>query len=158
MKLKITIAITILTLNSCHILQKDKLTLKKLNQKEELHIMEQRNTLSQHYQLVMTDSSHNDFTMLLWPKGKFTFSAAKGFEGEAEKIIIKGSQASKNVLNLKRETKRDSSLLKADFINQRESSTAMKKNKLSFGFSWVWFLAIPIFYLLYRVYLRYKKG
>jgi len=30
------------------------------------------------------------FSMQLWPKGVFTYSAAQGFKGEAEKILISG--------------------------------------------------------------------
>jgi hypothetical protein len=32
------------------------------------------------------NSSHTSYSILIWPKGKFSLSKEKGFEGEAEKI------------------------------------------------------------------------
>jgi len=36
------------------------------------------------------DSLHQSWDIQLWPKGKFTFSTNRGFEGEAEQVLIKG--------------------------------------------------------------------
>jgi hypothetical protein len=36
--------------------------------------------------------------MMLWPKGKFTFSLANGFEGEADRVMIKGKQSQQKVV------------------------------------------------------------
>ena len=36
------------------------------------------------------DSLHQSWDIQLWPKGKFAFSPDGGFEGEAEKVMIKG--------------------------------------------------------------------
>jgi cobalamin biosynthesis Mg chelatase CobN len=40
--------------------------------------------------LLIKDSADNSFSMQLWPKGVFTYSAAEGFKGEAEQILISG--------------------------------------------------------------------
>jgi cobalamin biosynthesis Mg chelatase CobN len=40
--------------------------------------------------LLINDSADNSFSMQLWPKGVFTYSAALGFKGEAEKLLISG--------------------------------------------------------------------
>jgi hypothetical protein len=36
------------------------------------------------------DSSQSDYQLRLWPKGKLTFSAANGFEGEFDSVFISG--------------------------------------------------------------------
>jgi hypothetical protein len=38
------------------------------------------------------DSSEADYTLEVWPRGKFSYSPEMGFEGEALKVIISGSQ------------------------------------------------------------------
>ena len=157
MKLIFTI-ILILSLASCQLLKKDKLTLKRLNQMEELQVSEQRNTLSQQSQLVIIDSNHQDYTMTLWPKGQFKFTVANGFEGEAEKVLIKGKHSSQKKLNLTQETKQDSTLLKANYTNEKESLITIKKNKLSVGYNGGLVLLFIIFYVLYWIYRRYKVG
>jgi cobalamin biosynthesis Mg chelatase CobN len=40
--------------------------------------------------LLINDSADNSFSMQLWPKGVFTYSAMEGFKGEAEKVLISG--------------------------------------------------------------------
>jgi len=37
-----------------------------------------------------TDSTNQDYSVQVWPKGRFTFSAANGFEGEAEQVLVTG--------------------------------------------------------------------
>ena len=155
-KIYIKIGLVLMALTSCHILSKQKQTLQKISHKEQMQLAEQRITKSQQSQLLLVDSSHNDFTMLLWPKGKFTFSVANGFEGEAEKILIKGKQVSKKVLNLNEETKKDSILLEANYSNQSKSIAMVQKNKFRVGYSWTWLLIVPILWMSYRLYKRLK--
>ena len=156
LKIHIIIAIAVAMLNACQLLRKDKSTLKKLSQTEELQVVSQKTTLSVQNQLVLIDSSHNDFTMMLWPKGKFKFSIAKGFEGEAEKILIRGKQTQQKILKVKTEKRQDSIVLKANYSNKKESSTVVKKNKFSIGYNWAWIFIFPILYLCYWLYKRYK--
>jgi cobalamin biosynthesis Mg chelatase CobN len=40
--------------------------------------------------LLIKDSADNSFSIQLWPKGVFTYSAAEGFKGEAEQVLITG--------------------------------------------------------------------
>ena len=87
--------------------------------------------------MVLIDSSYADFTLMLWPKGKFKFTLANGFEGEAERIIVRGKQTQQKLLHVKQETKRDSTVLKANYNKEKESSTTVEKNKLSVGYNWV---------------------
>ena len=157
MKIKsyITITIVLLALAGCQLLKKDKLTLKTHSQKEELKLVEQRNTLSQKNQLVLIDSNHNDFAMMLWPKGKFKFSLTNGFEGEAEKVLIKDKHTRKKVLNLKQEKRRDSTQLKANYTNEKESSVTVKKDKLSVSYNWTWLLLVVVIFALIWAYRRF---
>jgi hypothetical protein len=67
----IIITLTVVTLAACQLLKKDKLTLKRLSQQEELQVTEQRNIVSEQSQLLLIDSSRHDYTMMLWPKGNF---------------------------------------------------------------------------------------
>lgn len=36
------------------------------------------------------DSSDTDYSIQIWPKGTFSFSAEKGFSGEADKVLVTG--------------------------------------------------------------------
>ncbi|MES2653375.1 MAG: hypothetical protein V4663_16665 [Bacteroidota bacterium] len=158
MKTKLLItALVALSLLGCHILQKDKLTLKKLSQKEELQFAVQRNTLSLQSQLVLIDSSYNDFTVLLYPKGKFAFSIANGFEGEADKILIKGKNTSQKKLDLKQEIRKDSTATKANYTTMNESVITVKKNKLSTGYNWGWVAGLLVVFTLIWLYRRLKQ-
>ncbi|MCX2483747.1 hypothetical protein [Pedobacter sp. MR2016-24] len=59
----------------------------------ELHELTEKDStsalLTMHYE---RDSLQEAYTVQLWPKGRFSFSAADGFEGEAERILITGSR------------------------------------------------------------------
>lgn len=142
-------------LTSCSFLKKDKQSIKTKHQKEELQFSAQHQVITHQNQLVLMDSSYNDFTLMLWPKGKFTFSIANGFEGEAERLLIKRKQSQQKVLHMRQETKQDSIVLKANYNNEKESSTAVKKNKLSVGYNWAWIVVLLISFVLIWVY---KKG
>jgi hypothetical protein len=143
-------------MSSCQLLRKEKVTLKQQSEKGELQILGQRHTLSQQNQLVLIDSSHNDFELILLPKGKFTFSMANGFEGEAQQLMIKGKHTSQKVLNIEQEKKQDSIQYKANYANEKESSTTIKKNKISTGYNWLLLLALPVLYGFYWLNKRYK--
>ena len=62
-------------------------------QQMEIHELNEKDSTSDvltlHYE---RDSLQEAYTIQLWPKGTFSFSAANGFEGEAERILITGSR------------------------------------------------------------------
>lgn len=58
----------------------------------------------------------------LWPKGNFTFSPTKGFEGEAESIVVKGKQAHQKTLNITNELKQDSTIIKTNYQHLKQKS------------------------------------
>jgi hypothetical protein len=109
----IIITLTVVTLAACQLLKKDKLTLKRLSQQEELQVTEQRNIVSEQSQLLLIDSSRHDYTMMLWPKGNFKFTVNNGFEGEAEKVILIGKHTKQQILKTSNESKRDSTAARA---------------------------------------------
>ncbi len=83
------------------------------------------------------DRSGNQSILQIWPKGQFSFSADKGFEGEAEKIqLISKSQKSGSVLKLKdslantTEQINKESALKA--INQQQNTKTVKTETPAF--------------------------
>ena len=147
--MKTYIIMLAIALTSCHILTKNKSTSKKLTQKEELQLTAQHHTLSKQNKLFLTDSSHSDFTVWLWPKGNFTFSPTKGFNGEAERIVVKGKQTHQKTLNITNELKQDSTVIKANYQHLKQQSAIAEKTKLNFGPSWAWLLLVPIFCLGY---------
>ncbi len=150
MKLKIyMLTLGLLSLFSCNILRKDKLTLKRLSQNEERQHYGKNHSLSEHSQLKLSDSNHNDFTMMLWPKGKFVFSVANGFEGEAEKIVLLGTQTKVELLEARQQYKQDSTVYKASAIKQKERSSIIEKEKKSLVYTWAWVLILPVLYLIY---------
>lgn len=153
-KILILLLIGGVSLSSCHILRKDKLILKKLDQKLEVEHSVRQNRLSQQRELMLIDSSHNDYTMLFWPKGRFTFSAANGFEGEAEKVMIRGRQINQKVLTLRDKKQHDSTSIILNYSSQMESSTVIEKNKLKIVPAWIWLLILPLVYLIYFIYKR----
>ena len=93
----------------------------------------------------------------LWPKGNFTFSPTKGFEGEAESIVVKGKQAHQKTLNITNELKQDSTIIKTNYQHLKQQSKRVEKTKLNFGHSWAWFLLVPILFLGYLAYRRLTK-
>ena len=94
--------------------------------------------------------------MMLWPKGKFTFSIANGFEGEAEKILIKGKQTQQKLLKIKQEKKQDSTAFKVNYTNKKESSNSVQKNKLNVGYNWGWVLVLVILLALIWGYKKFN--
>lgn len=146
-----------IAIGSCHILQKDKQTLKRLAKKEEHQIEAKHASFSEQNQLLVIDSSNNDFTVLLWPKGNFKFSLTNGFEGEAEKVVIKGKQQRHEILGIIEVKRQDSAVLKANYTKQKESSKIVQKKKFKIGFNCVWVALIPVSCILYWLYIRYKR-
>ena len=158
MKLKIYLitVLAVVTVTSCELLRKDKLSVKNLSEKQELQGVAQKTMRSEQNQLVLIDSSHHDFTMMLWPKGKFTFSLTNGFEGEAEKILIKGKQTQQKLLNMKHEKRLNSAVFKVNYSNQKQSSNSVQKNKINVGYNWGWVLVLLVIFVLIWVYMRFK--
>jgi hypothetical protein len=57
-----------------------------------------------HSLLLQSDTSHQDFNVEIWPRGRFSFSPGNGFEGEAEKIRYHGTARQSSALTLEKAT------------------------------------------------------
>ena len=94
---------------------------------------------------------------MLWPKGKFTFSLSNGFEGEAEKILIKGKQTQQKLLNMKQEKTQDSAAFKVNYSNQKQSNNNVQKNKIKVVYNWGWVLVLLVIFVLIWAYVKFKR-
>ncbi|MES2418278.1 MAG: hypothetical protein V4541_08820 [Bacteroidota bacterium] len=106
--------------------------------------------------LLLVDTSHNDFTLMLWPKGNFTFSMANGFTGEAEKMLLTGKNTHVKTLNIKDQMKQDSTAFTTNYARKKQSSTIVQKNKLSRGYNWAWLLIVALIFSLIWAYNKFK--
>ena len=87
-----------------------------------------------------SDSSHQDYSVQVWPKGHFTFSATNGFEGEAEKLLIKGRTQHLEagaVLSSLDETTRASAKIKVDQHDKLVSDQKLTVKKSTVSVKWV---------------------
>jgi hypothetical protein len=69
------------------------------------------------------DTLNNSYTVQIWPKGKFSYNAAVGFEGDAEKILITGT-----VKQGKQSLSTNSLKESRDTLVKRESDLQMRSN------------------------------
>jgi len=107
------------------------------------------------------DSSQTAWQIQLWPKGRFVFSAGKGFEGEAEKILITGlhrSESSLEGLNTSDEERKLA--IKSDVKQKIKAESSAKKEVVSASLSWKWivillFIASAMIFWLLRKYRAY---
>lgn len=150
------IATILLTFTSCGLLKKNKVALKKLTQQEYVQVEQEQTIFSQQSQLMLIDSSRDDFTTMIWPKGKFKFSVAEGFEGEAEGLLIKARETKKRILTLKQEVRQDSSIQKAIYTKTKDRSATVEKSKLNVGPKWTWLVIFSIIFVLYWGYKKYR--
>jgi len=93
--LRYTLSYLALTISSCGLMKK---TEKKVNESKYLSAQtKQMNEVTEASDSGKTikmvfekDDMQSAYSVQLWPKGSFRFSAENGFEGEAERILISG--------------------------------------------------------------------
>ncbi|WP_316752048.1 hypothetical protein [Pedobacter gandavensis] len=157
----------ILLFLGCGLFQKSKITnLKSLREsKVEKVKTAQLNTRNQSLGWSLSsidDSLYSSSTVLIWPKGEFSFSPSAGFSGMADKVVISGQLKSgrKRVageINLEEESK----AISLKEANIKASKTAEKETiKERFPVSgWWWvLLLIPLFIGLRWFHSKYKSG
>ena len=106
---------------------------------------------------VASDSSAYDYNLEIWPKGRFSYSPEKGFEGEAEKVKISKTGATETLLKkelaevtqeavLKKSDRLENNLLKSNYTAE-EKTTVL---------SWKWVTGIGLFLMVAALgwYLR----
>jgi hypothetical protein len=111
------------------------------------------------------DSLNSHYSVQIWPKGKFSYSAAHGFEGSAEKIMISGAvKQGKQSLSsaLRKETKTQWQKTSSDLQKRSSSVTQrlVKKKSVSWktilGYALILFsvIALLLFFRALRIRLR----
>jgi len=74
------------------------------------------------------DSLHQSWDIQLWPKGKFTFSPDRGFEGEAEQVLIKGDLTGSSKFRARDvKNKHQKSNSESEFQQNQKQKQASKK-------------------------------
>ena len=92
--------------------------------------------------VIYSDSMHRDYRIQFWPKGVFTFSAEKGFVGEADSVSSSGSNRDRfSYSGVTRFEERDVGKVEGEF-KQNAQVVSSKKTKIKTGsVSWVWVFA-----------------
>lgn len=82
---------------------------------------------SKHFLEWRTDSLNKKDVVLIWPKGKFTFSTLNGFEGEAESIVMSSAlNHSGSDLKMKDSLLSEKTHLKAGQLHKNENKSQSK--------------------------------
>lgn len=151
---------------ACSLLQKTNTSSSgaALKIREESSTVEQFHTLDK--SLTWSRSVDNDSlnvvsTVVIWPKGKFSFSPLDGFSGMAEQVMIsgtlkKGSKVLEEKIQEQAEYK-DSSLMEEGFKSiQTDQQDTIKEVFPVFAWWWLW-LVIPLLFGLRWLSSNYKK-
>jgi len=89
------IAVMLISMFGCNLLKNTSTESAKSKQnygeKFQMDLLEQKKLeMNKGSLFIHQDSSVQDYTVQLWPKGAFTYSASSGFSGEADHILITG--------------------------------------------------------------------
>jgi hypothetical protein len=89
-----------------------------------------------HFTLV-SDSVNNNYRVDIWPKGKFSYNAERGFEGTAEKILISGNlRQAKHALTRINSTEKTDLRFKNNLETQKKTIEVKKATSLKTNVSW----------------------
>jgi len=121
-------------------------------------IVEEKNWLSKTGSLTFySDSTHQDYTIQLWPVGRFSYSLEKGFTGEAHRILItdksKSGSAYADMANTE-ESDKGKVDIQTSAKEKTESAEQQKTKKSSV--SWKVILAV-IGLVMIAIWFTYKK-
>jgi cobalamin biosynthesis Mg chelatase CobN len=110
--------------------------------------------------LLINDSADNSFSMQLWPKGVFTYSAALGFKGEAEKLLISGKTkrgtATSKQENYSADTKSDQKVTASESAQHKTESN---KKEIRRTVSWkIIVAAVMVLALVGWLMIRWLKN
>ena len=125
------------------------------------HLVENRDWLNRSNALTLyADSSNQDYTIQLWPKGRFSYSAETGFSGEADKILITGKSKSGSS-SLATVDSEESDQGKTEIqTNLKEGTSSSQKDKLKkSSVSWKVVLAFTALILIagWAIYRKITK-
>ena len=122
------------------------------------HLVENRDWLNRSRALTFyADSSNQDYTIQLWPKGRFSYSAEAGFSGEADKILITGKSTSGSS-SLAKVDSEESDRGKTEIqTNLKAGTSSSQKDKLKkSSVSWKVILALTVLVLIAACF-AYRK-
>ena len=92
------------------------------------------------------DSSDIDYSIQIWPKGMFSFSAEKGFSGEAEKVMVTGKAKSGSVSSVSSSSfHQDKVKIQQQLSQQRKKVSDLKTKSKKSKPSWKWLVASMAF-------------
>ncbi|SEA43840.1 hypothetical protein [Pedobacter hartonius] len=104
------------------------------------------------------DSGSRNYTVQVWPLGNFTFSPERGFEGQAEKVLITGQD---------RQVRSSSNLVKTQELSRGKTTGELKQsternakssiNKTESSPSWKWIIGITVLVCLILIW-RFKPS
>jgi len=145
----------------CRIFQRE--TAKaRLHTTEESHAEQQvANHQKEQEVLHFSDSSRQAFSVVLWPKGTFSYSPETGFRGEAEKIAMQGlQQQSREWLHTLRQ-QRDSvfSDSRQTWRQANYQQKAVQQTRGHFGIAWIGLVSVLFLSgFIYRWYRRRQRA
>ena len=147
---------------SCSVLKNTDSSYRKSDQESSYQInkslLEKRDWLNKRSGITLyTDSSNQDYTIQLWPKGRFSYSAETGFAGEADKIMIRG-KSKKGSSSSKMVRTEESDQGKTEIqTNLKEGASSSQKDKLKkSSVSWKVVLAFTVLILI-AAWAAYRK-
>lgn len=135
----------ILLLNACSLLKN---TSHSINQSQELltnqtnlKMLEEKDWGERSNRLIFsTDSSDQQFTIQIWPKGLFTYSPAKGFSGTADRVQIverlKSSGALVDVVQLAQQDKKNVAATIGQ-LDKKATDQQIRTTKSSPSYKWM---------------------
>lgn len=134
-----------LTMNSCGLMKKTEKTLQESSAMLEIskHTKSnyaQENNSNSVYMVFEKDSVQQAYQVQLWPKGKFTFSAVNGFEGEAERILISGELQKKSnhlELSTSQQHNKEQQQMEMQVRKTQKEAEKIEKKSSSADFRWV---------------------
>ncbi|MGY0035140.1 hypothetical protein [Pedobacter sp. NJ-S-72] len=102
-----------------------------------------------------SDAMDRDYRIQFWPKGVFTFSAEKGFIGEADSVSISGSNRSRlSYSGMAQLEERDMSKVEGKFKQSDQVVSNQKTKVKASSVSWLWvfggLLAVGIWLWRYK--------
>ena len=106
--------------------------------------------------LLFSDSSNQDYTLQVWPKGRFSYSASSGFEGEAEKVLVSGKLKQSgygSVMSGLEETSKSQTKFSREKQSKMASGRKLTVSKKTVSLKWV---IVGVVALLFAVFLFYK--
>lgn len=88
------------------------------------------------------DSSDMDYSIQIWPKGLFSFSAEKGFSGEADKVMVTGKVKRSSVSSASSSSLHQGKVkIKQQLSQQRKKVSDLKTKSKKSKPSWKWLVA-----------------